>query len=66
MTTFPDEKVRSRLRYLSVDVDIRAFHTDKSVNLRYLFKEENVSLVSGEMKELRSVAMRIIIVREKQ
>jgi hypothetical protein len=66
---FPEDEVSqvwSRLRYVNVDVDLRAPHTNKSVNLAYFSREENATLCLGKMKELGLVKIRVIVLKENQ
>ncbi|KAE9362754.1 hypothetical protein N431DRAFT_450218 [Stipitochalara longipes BDJ] len=68
MTTFPEEAIWSRLRYMDVDVDRCAFHTQKSADqpMGYFARELGSTLVLAKMSELRLVTMRVLVVRPDQ
>jgi hypothetical protein len=66
MSEFREEDIWERVRYIDVDVDLRAFHIGKSVDPLYFSREDASASVLDKMKELRLVSMRVIVVRKDQ
>jgi hypothetical protein len=63
MSNFPLEDIWEKVRYIDVDVDLRAFHKGDPL---YFSREGASMLVLDRMKELRLVSMRVIVVRKGQ
>jgi hypothetical protein len=66
MGRYPEEKVWELARFVDVDVDLRAFHTQKSAALNYFALEEGSACVLGRLRELRLVSLRVVVVRVEQ